>query len=1158
MAQAKIGNYSSCCRLCLSEKNNYLNNIYAGYTESHGLVDKIGTLVGVQITQTDKLSTMLCDKCYLTINNFAEFKKACHSNQGKLQKWMTTINDNITNGTIKIKDEPVDEPKDDEVSAVGKPENMRVVVKSEPAEPMEEEFFDYPPALTPHPPEIVMDVDNDSQLEEAESTIDVSKDASINKSVGVTNQCSVCEKILSNPGNRKKHEKTMHGLHGGKLRKVESNAPVKVVAEPKKSTGSSFLNNKEVTLTRINKESKEVAIPRPTTPSILDKDHEKIKFAAGLRLQSKSAPRQMQSSLTKIEKTYLEKCRIMISMFQKDTCACHNQYFSTQKRMLGHLRQLFVWFPPYTCYNCLLTFDGRSGKMRHILRCPRVELESLIRLSELRARTKDKIRLYQNFKCIQCNYLFSFYEDYCSHVDNTHVTEDGPFDCLCMQSFENADLFRQHIHKSCFLNYYCDICFLLTSNLQEFVEHCEEFHDTDENYVFLKPHANFRVLTNIEINNCLLESKKRLLEKEASEMEEPDEMQMDINVEMPNIDPLIELDEKHFSRFNSAKCPRCNKVYANYHNMVRHLKSHHRFDLMQKRTECEICGNVFSNYSNMMRHKKAHCDALKCSECLEVFTSVALLKTHQSQAHADTVKVARTTYRCEECGESFKSARWLEQHQENEHGFACEQCDKVLKTVSDYEQHRNTHLNITLARDPKTKSYHRLSKICKICDKGFNTESELEEHLQLHERMPVLEAEDDESIEDDKKHSCNECGRHYQSSRGLWVHNKKYHPDKKGKMDFPRPCDECDRVIYSLSGWVMHKQMHDRTNKLQKSIKTQPANPNDDSDYSTCKKCFKVFANRSTLKTHMKCHGINTSPTRTQMKTGKFMKTIWCDICHQACQGVDELKKHKLEHESEDLTEPEEGEIATKPVLKPGKQHDCKLCKLSFDTSNQWNDHMFNDHSENNTPKFECDTCGKVFNSNLALNVHYSWHKRAQRKAAAAATATPQHKTQMFKCISCAKQFEDDTALQLHIFECHRKTSTTIERRIFKCEPCDLSFTVQSEYDAHERTHEKVKDKKAGVTCKFCDKTFSRSDYLNIHITSKHPQHAVAGQFKCTQCERIFEKQNALTIHLKVHEKMNVTVSKPTKAHKYSCSICHVGFDVPKELRNHIIALHPF
>lgn len=135
-----------------------------------------------------------------------------------------------------------------------------------------------------------------------------------------------------------------------------------------------------------------------STP-ITDTDREKIVFAAGLRLQQRNAtPQEIildSNGLTRIELSYIEKCKAMVTMFDTLVCACHNAVHKNLKRLFSHLRSLKIWFPIFTCYNCMITFTDRSTNMKHRVLCQRKRLEHLLRLSELRKNDDIKRRLYQ-------------------------------------------------------------------------------------------------------------------------------------------------------------------------------------------------------------------------------------------------------------------------------------------------------------------------------------------------------------------------------------------------------------------------------------------------------------------------------------------------------------------------------------------------------------------------------------------------------------------------------------------------------------------------------------------------------------------------------------------------------------------------------------------
>lgn len=145
-----------------------------------------------------------------------------------------------------------------------------------------------------------------------------------------------------------------------------------------------------------------------STP-ITEADREKIVFAAGLRLQQRNAtPLEIildSNGLTRIELSYVEKCKAMVTMFDTLVCACHNAVHKNLKRLFSHLRSQKIWFPIYTCYNCMITFTDRSTNMKHRVLCQRKRLEHLLRLSELRKNDDIKRRLYQVTIASFCHYF---------------------------------------------------------------------------------------------------------------------------------------------------------------------------------------------------------------------------------------------------------------------------------------------------------------------------------------------------------------------------------------------------------------------------------------------------------------------------------------------------------------------------------------------------------------------------------------------------------------------------------------------------------------------------------------------------------------------------------------------------------------------------------
>lgn len=787
---------------------------------------------------------------------------------------------------------------------------------------------------------------------------------------------------------------------------------------------------------------------------------------------------------------------------------------------------------------------------------------------------------------MQCKFLFSFYEDYCDHVDSEHIGTGPPYCCSCDKVFDVLDDYKQHIHRSCMLDYYCDICFVIYSNADEFEAHCREIHDTSEGFLLLQD-DNYQQRRNFT----------------RGATSPPEDIDYVPSKKMRVNDCISQEESECSTLWNKSKpasCPACGKVYSNYHNMLRHLRTH---DENEKTIPCRECGEKFRLHAELKQH------------CLQVHTD----PTGSSREYV---------FSCPDCGDRFHNTNDWRRHKESHKTQKCSVCTKEFTFKTELEQHRSVHLNIKVYRDSKTHAYRstmvspsNVVVMCEICDKTFASKEELKEHKVVHESTKVQNGIKQDKSEDlSKKYTCTLCNKHYLGYGGLWDHNKKKHPGRQIAHDYPRKCKYCDKLLYTGGSWVIHKRMHERLiQQVQASTSRDDAAPklqeasdedNDAESYHTCKRCFKVFSSKYNLKNHMKSHGVNASPSRAQSKLTK----LWCDICHQPCQGNIELLKHKEEHKKENMplveNEDEFGErkvsriftcrvcdedFPSKVLLKKHKESHqdqqkqqqqqqrvkyvyCRYCKISFSQKSTLAEHMLNEHEEilhvkprkDRAAKFCCNFCTKVFDTAGALCSHQGWHKRTNvdkhwrtekviNRKESKSDAETASTSSRFRCDRCGLTFGNDTALQIHILEKHRNVNATVV--LPRCSTCSADFESSEAYEKHKQLHLIVEDKKKELKqfpCSYCNSAFSRSDTLNAHVKQHHNEYFLR-QFKCHVCERIFEKQNALTVHLKVHERHKVTGIHPKPLPKgLSCSICQIVFQDSKQLRGHIFSAHPF
>ena len=83
-------------------------------------------------------------------------------------------------------------------------------------------------------------------------------------------------------------------------------------------------------------------------------------------------------------------------------------------------------------------------------------------------------------------------------------------------------------------------------------------------------------------------------------------------------------------------------------------------------------------------------------------------------------------------------------------------------------------------------------------------------------------------------------------------------------------------------------------------------------------------------------------------------------------------------------------------------------------------------------------------------------------------------------------------------------------KKRFKCDECDKSFTRNGELTNHKRIHTEEKPFK----CDECEKSFTRNGDLTIHKR----KHAGKRPFVCDKCRKGFLQHSHLTEHKRVHK----------------------------------------
>lgn len=627
---------------------------------------------------------------------------------------------------------------------------------------------------------------------------------------------------------------------------------------------------------------------------------------------------------------------------------------------------------------------------------------------------------------------------------------------------------------------------------------------------------------------------------------------------------MLELEDhvKHHKQSNGYRCQICKMQFTKSFQLLMHMKQHLRGWYV-----CSACGCLFRTHASLAEHAAEHPVAgesagdivkekLKGAEEFEVHSWIP--EDDVKSDHA-SISIAEGPV-CQSCDSEsmlavdFSSSPLIiansedvlavaDCHQSVVEGVplvapgshSCLMCNQVFTSHETLFDHCMSHPLIHIAGFGLPS--------CGICGMAFQNVVELHQHVQ--EKAGVLPVIRPTPIATSSTSSLNLSGSIILAAL------------KNAIVIEPQCHDGYTDIFQSATGMVIAGGAIETDPKVEcppretnisyvkaapkETIRKGKTRKSDDASY-VCSQCFRPFMNVQGLLCHMKMHAEGKPykcndcgdsfrfPKRLSIHARVFHEVILCikcglgeEQCSCAARKVDDaattnskdskkpfsclrcnrvfarvkaLHKHELTHIQGivhvcDICGKrfhDRSQFSRHLALHNGAQHQCQTCQKVFSSDVILRDHM---KTHSNERPLTCNICGKDFKWRNALRVHLKKHYGST-----------------YQCYMCGRDFTTKSYLMTHV-EMH----TGPRVRSHKCNLCDKAYYDKSALRKHRATHAVVRSRP--YACSLCGKTFLANNNLQTHIKL----HQNERPHKCDVCGKSFNMKGHLKRHMTIHSK---------------------------------------
>ncbi|EEY56656.1 uncharacterized protein PITG_10209 [Phytophthora infestans T30-4] len=230
--------------------------------------------------------------------------------------------------------------------------------------------------------------------------------------------------------------------------------------------------------------------------------------------------------------------------------------------------------------------------------------------------------------------------------------------------------------------------------------------------------------------------------------------------------------------------------------------------------------------------------------------------------------------------------------------------------------------------------------------------------------------------------------------------------------------------------------------------------------------------------------------------------------------------------------------------LEERKPYKCELCQARFTYNHGLTRHMKRSHRNVNLP-FECSECLKGFKKKSELQAHSYVHTGVLP----------------FECEDCGERFLKRFWLTRH--QRKHEANKDADTQVYVCDCGEICFdeeelkTHKQNEHGNEDGEDAVDDAKAKETpahlCLVCDQTFTRKQYLRVHLRTHFESLDERKQYTCPMdgCDKAYTRKSNLMAHYNaVHDKR--------KSKRFACPRdgCTARFGYKTVLKHHIESIH--